>query len=289
MSPASTVVGLVALAALAATPFLFRMVRISDGTGAVVVRYGRIRAEWGPGMHLLSPGSRIVCYPTLLQMHPGGPQGFQANVATKDGLYVNVDIRMHYRVSVAREFVAQFGMPAAARKVVPTNPLAFGHTSVMESALMAGLREQAAPRTLGEVLSQGFNEPALRESVGRTLQGRGIQLQDVRVERIDCPEAFRVTALEVTRMNAQKQQLENIAQVVQGDKEKMVEILHILQGQSSLVGDKIEQRRRAEADAEGYGRLRERLGDEDAARLRKMQAMEKVPRAVQFDQGSLDR
>lgn len=211
--------GLLALALVVAVTVFSALYVVDEREKAIIVRFGQIlRYDDKPGLHVKTPfidearyfDSRIV---TL----DAEPQRF----LTSEKKYVIVDSFVKWRVRDAqRYFLSVGGQETEARRR-------------LEQVINSGLRDEFGKRDLHTVVAdeRGKIVQILTDYANREAERFGIEVVDVRLQRVDLPEEVSQSVYQ--RMKAERSRIANeyrargeeAAEKIRADAERQREVI----------------------------------------------------------------
>lgn len=153
------------------------------------------------------------------------------------------------------------------------------HGQLLFTALTSAFRELVNPVEFGSLYSPGIQTDLVKDIMNRTMGSMGIEIVEIKVIRIIPPPEYLETALKIIEQKERIKYLHELAGVVGGDANKLLEMLYLTEPSSvspdkdNPVKEKIIQQRSAEAEASAYQRLVELIGKEEADRLLKLGAL----------------
>jgi len=210
---------------------------IDEREKALVVRFGQIlRHDDPPGLHLKAPFLDDVRYfDARILTLDSEPQQF----LTKEKKYVVVDSFVKWRIRDARQFYLSIegGRESTARQR-------------LEQFVNSGLRDEFGKREVKDVISTDRRKimDVLTVYAHGQAQKFGIDVLDVRLQRVDLPEQVSQSVFE--RMRAER-----------------LRIANELRAQGAEAAEKIRaeaERRRDVLVAEAYGKAERTRGEGDA-------------------------
>jgi membrane protease subunit HflC len=210
---------------------------IDEREKAIVVRFGQIlRHDDPPGLHVKAPFLDDVRYfDSRILTLDSDPQQF----LTKEKKYVVVDSFVKWRIRDARQFYLSIegGRESTARQR-------------LEQFVNSGLRDEFGKREVKDVISTDRRKimEVLTVYAHREAQKFGIDVLDVRLQRVDLPEQVSQSVFE--RMRAER-----------------LRIANELRAQGAEAAEKIRaeaERRRDVLVAEAYGKAERTRGEGDA-------------------------
>ncbi len=210
----------IAVLALAVIATVASMVYVVDEREKViVVRFGQIlRHDDKPGLHLKTPFVDEARYfDARILTIDSDPQPF----LTREKKYVVVDSFVKWRVLDARQyFLTVGGYETEARRR-------------LEQIINSGLRDEFGKRTLNSVVSTERAQimEVLTAYADREARRFGIQVVDVRLQRVDLPDEVSQSVYQ--RMKAERSRIANelraqgeeAAEKIRADAERQREIL----------------------------------------------------------------
>ncbi|HEX9812756.1 MAG TPA: protease modulator HflC [Burkholderiales bacterium] len=192
---------------------------VDERQKVIVVRFGQIlRHDDKPGLHLKTPFIDEARYfDSRILTLDAEPQPF----LTGEKKYVIVDSFVKWRVLDARQyFLTVGGSETEARRR-------------LEQVVNSGLRDEFGKRTLGSVISEGRTKiMSILTEYANSEAGRfGIQVVDVRLQRVDLPEEVSQSVFQ--RMKAERSRIANelraqgaeAAEKIRADSERQREVL----------------------------------------------------------------
>lgn len=168
---------------------------VDEREKAIIVRFGQIlRHEDTPGLHLKTPFLDDARYfDARILTLDADPQLF----LTKEKKYVLVDSFVKWRVFDARQYFLTVGgqEPEARRR--------------LEQFVNSGLRDEFGKRNVQSVISaeRGKIMQILTEYADREAHKFGIQVVDVRLQRVDLPDEVSQSVYQ--RMKAERSRIAN--------------------------------------------------------------------------------
>ncbi|MEO0098009.1 MAG: SPFH domain-containing protein [candidate division WOR-3 bacterium] len=255
---------------------VFRLsIRVPDGKVAVIVRWGRITKTIGPGWHFKGLG-KCFKIPTINLSFPGGDRFCEIPLHTKDGVPVKIQAVVFYKVTDPEIFVRNY-MTGVKETIHDFDKCQ--HGQLLFTALTSAFRELVNPVEFGSLYSPGIQTDLVKDIMNRTMGSMGIEIVEIKVIRIIPPPEYLETALKIIEQKERIKYLHELAGVVGGDANKLLEMLYLTEPSSvspdkdNPVKEKIIQQRSAEAEASAYQRLVELIGKEEADRLLKLGAL----------------
>lgn len=192
---------------------------VDERQKVIVVRFGQIlRHEDKPGLHFKTPFIDEVRYfDSRILTLDADPQPF----LTGEKKYVVVDSFVKWRVSDAREYYLTVGgNEVEARRR-------------LEQIVNSALRDEFGKRTVHSVVSDERAKimDILTEYANREAKRFGIQVVDVRLQRVDLPEEVSQSVYQ--RMSAERKRIANelraqgaeAAEKIRADAERQREVL----------------------------------------------------------------
>lgn len=193
---------------------------VDERQKAIVVRFGQIlRYDDAPGLHIKTPFVDDVRYfDSRILTLDADPQPF----LTREKKYVVVDSFVKWRIIDVRQYFLTTvgGQEAEARRR-------------LEQLINSGLRDEFGKRTVQSVVSveRGKVMQVLTEYADREARRFGIQVIDVRLQRVDLPESISKSVYD--RMTAERSRIANelraqgaeIAEKIRADAERQREVL----------------------------------------------------------------
>jgi membrane protease subunit HflC len=192
---------------------------VDERQKVIVVRFGQIlRHDDKPGIHMKTPFIDEARYfDSRILTLDAEPQPF----LTGEKKYVIVDSFVKWRVLDARQyFLTVGGSETEARRR-------------LEQVVNSGLRDEFGKRTLGSVISEGRTKiMSILTEYANSEAGRfGIQVVDVRLQRVDLPEEVSQSVFQ--RMKAERSRIANelraqgaeAAEKIRADAERQREVL----------------------------------------------------------------
>jgi membrane protease subunit HflC len=163
-----------------------------EGSQQIVLRFGEPVHEIEPGLSWRIPlVDEVKTYDRRLLYLNTEPDV----ILTKDQERIVVDNYAMWRITNLTEFISSFprGVHQAERQ--------------MDRVVRAGVREVVARHNLAELLTEKRAEimEAIRVGVANSFSGTGVELQDVRINRTELPEAIEKNVHE--RMKADRERL----------------------------------------------------------------------------------
>ena len=256
---------------------LSRLYKVEDGNAGVVVRMGRVVGHVGPGLHYRGFGQRVYKVPSIRLVYPGGNRKMHSTAFTRDGLPVNFEGLVHYKVSDPALFVKNYMLGVPAQRDFGQ----YKHGEHLKSQFTAALRALTNPMDFASVLSGGVTTEGVAQQINRTMTDLGIEVLDVTIESIEPPQEFQETARRIVEQKARTEYLRNLSDVMKGESDKLIELLYVTESsdgggeKSAPIREKIRKRRLAEAETESYKRLTDEVGPELARKIRELQALER--------------
>ena len=175
---------------------------VSESQVAIRTQFREIRGEtYGPGLHFKTPIDSVVKFErrVLSQSFPG------ETFLTNENRSLIVDFYIKYRIKNAADYFRSFGTDEAAA------------AQRLSDIVKDGLRNAVAQRTLQEIVSaeRAAFTGDMFDRASASVGNLGVELVDVRVQRIDLPEdvAQRVYA-------SMQQSFERLARQLRGEGEK---------------------------------------------------------------------
>jgi len=192
---------------------------VDERQKVIVVRFGQIlRHDDKPGIHLKTPFiDDVRYYDSRILTLDAEPQPF----LTGEKKYVIVDSFVKWRVLDARQFFLTVGgSESEARRR-------------LEQIVNSGLRDEFGKRTLASVIAEERTKimAILTEYADRESRRFGIQVTDVRLQRVDLPEEVSQSVFQ--RMKAERSRIANelrakgaeAAEKIRADSERQREVL----------------------------------------------------------------
>lgn len=210
-------IGIVAL--LAIITLMSAFYAVDEREKVIVVRFGQIlRHDDAPGLHLKAPFIDDTRYfdSRILTMD-ADPQPF----LTREKKYVVVDSFVKWRVLDARQYYLTVGgQETEARRR-------------LEQVINSGLRDEFGKRDVQSVISaeRGKIMQILTEYADREARRFGIQVLDVRLQRVDLPDEVsqsvyqRMKAERARIANELRAQGEEAAEKIRANAERQREVL----------------------------------------------------------------
>jgi len=212
-------VAVVAILALVVLTAVSAFYVVDERQKVIVVRFGQIlRHDDKPGLHLKTPFVDEVRYfDSRILTLDAEPQPF----LTGEKKYVVVDSFVKWRVLDARQyFLTVSGSESEARRR-------------LEQVVNSGLRDEFGKRTLRSVIADERSKimDILTEYADREARRFGIQVTDVRLQRVDLPEEVSQSVYQ--RMSAERKRIANelraqgeeAAEKIRADSERQREVL----------------------------------------------------------------
>lgn len=184
-----------AAALLAIVTILSTFYSVDEREKVIVVRFGQIlRHDDTPGLHVKTPFIDDARYfDSRILTLDADPQPF----LTREKKYVLVDSFVKWRVLDARQYFLTVGgqEPEARRR--------------LEQFVNSGLRDEFGKRNIQSVISteRGKIMQILTEYADREARKFGIQVIDVRVQRVDLPDEVSQSVFQ--RMKAERSRIAN--------------------------------------------------------------------------------
>lgn len=173
---------------------------VKQSQAALVLRLGRLNTEqgsdrakvYGPGLHFKWP---LISESRPFDMRIQNLDVASSRILTQEQKYVLVDYYAKWRISDLSSYYKRTGGRASQARLL------------IQQKINALLREAFGSRTIQQVIS-GEREEVMNlliQGVKQTAQGLGLEVVDVRIKRIDLPEAVTESVYE--RMRAQREQV----------------------------------------------------------------------------------
>lgn len=157
---------------LSLTVLLKSIAIINPGEVGVVSNLGKI-SQVDPGIHLVSPLSRVIPFTTKTQL-----LDLENVVPTKEGLTVELDTSVLYRIT-----------PNSAKDIYATIGSEYEKTIVIPevSSVVRGLTSESDAKALYSGGGRNLIQNALKENLSERLEGRGIVIEDVLLKNLKLP------------------------------------------------------------------------------------------------------
>ena len=173
---------------------------VKQSQASLVLRLGRLNTEqgsdrakiYGPGLHFKWP---LISESRSFDMRIQNLDVASSRILTQEQKYVLVDYYAKWKISDLSTYYKRTGGRSSQARLL------------IQQKINALLREAFGSRTIQEVIS-GEREEVMNlliQGVKQTAQGLGIEVVDVRIKRIDLPEAVTESVYE--RMRAQREQV----------------------------------------------------------------------------------
>jgi modulator of FtsH protease HflC len=210
-------IGLVLLAVVAVVSTIYS---VDERERAIVVRFGKIlRYDDAPGLHVKTPFVDDVRYfDSRILTLDAEPQPF----LTREKKYVVVDSFVKWRIFDVRQYFLTTvgGQESEARRR-------------LEQLINSGLRDEFGKRTVQSVISTERAKvmEVLTTYADREARRFGIEVLDVRLQRVDLPESIsksvydRMTAERARTANELRAQGAEVAEKIRADAERQREVL----------------------------------------------------------------
>ena len=211
--------GLIAVLVLAVLAISAVFYSIDEREKAIIIRFGKIlRSDDMPGLHVKVPLlDQVRYFDSRILTMDAEPQPF----LTKEKKYVVVDSFVKWRVEDARRYYLTVGgSESDARRR-------------LEQVVNSGLRDEFGKRTVHSVVSEERHQimDILTTHTDREARKFGIQVVDVRLQRVDLPEEVSQSVYQ--RMKAERKRIANelraqgeeAAEKIRADAERQREIL----------------------------------------------------------------
>jgi modulator of FtsH protease HflC len=210
-------IGLVLLAVVAVVSTIYS---VDERERAIVVRFGKIlRYDDAPGLHVKTPFVDDVRYfDSRILTLDAEPQPF----LTREKKYVVVDSFVKWRIFDVRQYFLTTvgGQESEARRR-------------LEQLINSGLRDEFGKRTVQSVISTERAKvmEVLTAYADREARRFGIEVLDVRLQRVDLPESIsksvydRMTAERARTANELRAQGAEVAEKIRADAERQREVL----------------------------------------------------------------
>lgn len=214
---ALALIGLVLVVVIAVASTVYS---VDERERAIVVRFGQIlRYDDAPGLHIKAPFIDDVRYfDSRILTLDAEPQPF----LTRETKYVNVDSFVKWRIVDVRQYYLTTvgGQESEARRR-------------LEQLINSGLRDEFGKRTVKSVVSteRGKIMQVLTEYADREARRFGIQVVDVRLQRVDLPDSISKSVYD--RMIAERARIASdlraqgveAAEKIRADAERQREVL----------------------------------------------------------------
>lgn len=229
-------IALIALALLIVLTLMSSVYSVDEREKVIVVRFGQIlRHDDPPGLHMKVPFTDEARYfdARILTLDQD-PQPF----LTKEKKYVLVDSFVKWRILDARQyFLSVGGLESAAKQRI-------------EQVMNSALRDEFGKRMIKSVIAEDRSKimEILTASTDKEARKFGIEVVDVRLQRVDLPDQVSASVFE--RMKAER-----------------LRIANELRAQGAEAAEKIRadaERKRKILLAEAYGKAERTRGEGDA-------------------------
>jgi len=254
------------------------IIKVKDVDNAVIIRLGRVIKSVGPGLHFKLPIDTSKKIPSIILVYPGSKNKISSIAYTKDGVPTKVEGLIHYKVKNPMLYAKNYEIEKELQKDFNQN----SHADHLRSQFIAATREIINPIKFNNLFSKGVSPELIKDQMNRIMKDFGIEIIDVTIENIEPPIELQETARKIIEQKAQTEYLKNMADVMKGDTDKLIELLYITgssngnPAKSFPIKEKIRKKRLAQAESESFKTLEEKLGPNMAKKLRELQAMEKL-------------
>jgi membrane protease subunit HflC len=211
---------IIAIAAALALAFSSVFV-VREGQTGILLQFGRIvQSDYQPGLHFKLPlVQEALRFDSRLQSLDAAAERY----LTSEKKDVNVDFVVKWKISdPARFYTAVAGdQDRAQQRLAPT--------------IKDGMRTAINSRTLQEVVSSARSDltDTLVKNANQKTQNLGIETVDVRIKRVDLPEASSVLRSVYERMRSERKQVADAlraegneaAERIRADADRQVQII----------------------------------------------------------------